>query len=73
MPGALVCSYAFMLPVATPPNAMVFAAAEGKIKTAEMFAVGLVMNAACVATTAAAVKFWAPVVFHGFGDEIHTP
>ena len=34
LPAAVTCSYAFMLPVATPPNAIVFAAA--KMRPADM-------------------------------------
>ncbi|MGV7963069.1 DASS family sodium-coupled anion symporter [Photorhabdus tasmaniensis] len=40
-------SCAFMLPVATPPNAIVFG--SGYIKQAEMVRVGIVLNIACVA------------------------
>ncbi len=40
--GTISASCAFMLPVATPPNVIVFAA--GGIKTAEMVRTGLVLN-----------------------------
>ncbi|WP_445375514.1 SLC13 family permease [Photorhabdus tasmaniensis] len=40
-------SCAFMLPVATPPNAIVFG--SGYIKQVEMVRVGIVLNMACVA------------------------
>ncbi|KAA0189196.1 hypothetical protein HAZT_HAZT002835 [Hyalella azteca] len=46
MPPAISCSYAFMLPVATPPNAIVFGAANMKAVT--MLKAGLVMNVICV-------------------------
>ena len=34
IPACLACTYAFMLPVATPPNAVVFS--FGYVKTADM-------------------------------------
>ncbi|MPD00484.1 Solute carrier family 13 member 1 [Portunus trituberculatus] len=34
LPAAVCCSYAFMLPVATPPNAIVFSVAN--MKSSEM-------------------------------------
>ncbi|WP_192811346.1 anion permease, partial [Actinobacillus pleuropneumoniae] len=40
-------SAAFMLPIATPPNAIVFA--TGYIKQSEMVKVGLILNLLCVA------------------------
>ena len=42
---ALAASCAFMLPVATPPNAMVFA--TGKVPQRQMIRVGLVLNLCC--------------------------
>ncbi|KAK2714007.1 Na(+)/citrate cotransporter-like isoform X2 [Artemia franciscana] len=46
LPAAVTCSYAFMLPVATPPNAIVFTA--GKMKAKEMIKTGFMMNIFCV-------------------------
>ena len=42
---ALAASCAFMLPVATPPNAMVYA--TGRVPQRQMLRVGLVLNIVC--------------------------
>jgi sodium-dependent dicarboxylate transporter 2/3/5 len=55
---AVAASCAFMLPVATPPNAIVFA--SGHIKQQEMMRVGIILNIACIgALTLIATLFWA--------------
>ncbi|XP_068207294.1 Na(+)/citrate cotransporter-like [Palaemon carinicauda] len=46
LPATICCSYAFMLPVATPPNAIVYAAAD--MKSSDMMKAGIVMNILCV-------------------------
>ncbi|PFG55999.1 sodium-dependent dicarboxylate transporter 2/3/5 [Vibrio sp. ES.051] len=54
---AVAASCAFMLPVATPPNAIVFG--TGHIKQKEMMRIGLVLNIACIgALTLFAWMFW---------------
>jgi sodium-dependent dicarboxylate transporter 2/3/5 len=47
IPVAVSASAAFMLPVATPPNAIVFA--SGEIRIAEMARAGLMLNLCCIA------------------------
>ena len=42
IPATISCSFAFMLPVATPPNAIIFG--TNRIKIAEMVRVGLWLN-----------------------------
>ncbi|XP_021940049.1 protein I'm not dead yet-like isoform X2 [Zootermopsis nevadensis] len=46
IPATLCCSYAFMLPVATPPNAIVLAASN--MKTTDMMKAGIGMNIICL-------------------------
>lgn len=52
-PVALASSGAFMLPMATPPNAIVFS--SGRVRMAEMARVGLLLN---LATLAAILLLW---------------
>ncbi|SJN55224.1 Sodium-dependent dicarboxylate transporter SdcS [Vibrio ruber DSM 16370] len=54
---AVAASCAFMLPVATPPNAIVFA--SGHIRQSEMMRAGIYLNIACIILlTLIAVFFW---------------
>jgi sodium-dependent dicarboxylate transporter 2/3/5 len=42
IPATMAASCAFMLPVATPPNAIVYA--SGRVKLSKMFTTGIWMN-----------------------------
>ncbi|MAK55107.1 MAG: Anion transporter [Pusillimonas sp.] len=53
---ALSASCAFMLPVATPPNALVFA--TERVSQLTMMRCGLVLNVMCIGVLAAIVYFW---------------
>ncbi len=52
---AVAASCAFMLPVATPPNAVVFG--TGQVAPATMMRCGLVLNIACIGAVTAAAAF----------------
>ena len=61
IPVTLASSCAFMLPMATPPNAIVFA--SGHIKVAEMAKVGIILNVVSVLLLIALFYFVVPLMF----------
>lgn len=61
IPVTIASSCAFMLPMATPPNAIVFA--SGYVKVNEMARVGIVLNLISVALLILVFKFFVPLVF----------
>ncbi|XP_027622783.1 solute carrier family 13 member 5 isoform X2 [Tupaia chinensis] len=61
LPCTLSASFAFMLPVATPPNAIVFA--YGHLKVADMVKTGVFMNIIGILCVFLAVNTWGRVLF----------
>lgn len=61
LPAAVCCSYAFMLPVATPPNAIVFSVAN--MKSSEMMKAGIMMNIVCVLVLNVMINTLGVVIF----------
>jgi solute carrier family 13 (sodium-dependent dicarboxylate transporter), member 2/3/5 len=65
VPVAIAASCAFMMPVATPPNAIVYA--SGRITVPQMAKAGLLLNVACTLVIGAAV-YWAAEALLGLPD-----
>ncbi|MDF1657633.1 MAG: SLC13 family permease [Verrucomicrobiales bacterium] len=61
IPAAVAASCAFMMPVATPPNAIVFA--SGKIRIAQMVKAGIIINLIGIATVTLFFLLLGPAVF----------
>lgn len=61
IPVTMASSCAFMLPMATPPNAIVFA--SGFIKVSEMARVGIILNIIAVVLLIMVFKFFVPIIF----------
>ncbi|PID14000.1 anion transporter [Sporosarcina sp. P34] len=56
-------TFAFMFPVAAPPNAIVFA--TGYIKMSAMAKTGIWLNLACIIFSIIIVSFFVPIIFGG--------
>ncbi|XP_028274539.1 solute carrier family 13 member 5 [Parambassis ranga] len=61
VPCTLSASFAFMLPVATPPNAIVFS--YGYLKVADMARTGIVMNIIGILCITLAINSWGRAMF----------
>lgn len=61
IPGAITCSFAFMLPVATPPNAIIFG--TNRLRAADMAKTGFLLNLAGVVLITAAVYLWGTLIW----------
>jgi sodium-dependent dicarboxylate transporter 2/3/5 len=59
--ATLAASMAFMLPVSTPPNAIIFAG--GRVKISEMAKTGLLLNISAVIIISTLVYFWGNLIF----------
>nr|XP_057936410.1 Na(+)/citrate cotransporter [Doryrhamphus excisus] len=62
VPCTLSASFAFMLPVATPPNAIVFS--YGYLKVSDMARTGIVMNIIGILCITLAINTWGRAMFH---------
>lgn len=65
IPATMSASMAFMLPVATPPNAIIFG--TGRIAVGQMARTGLLINIIAAVIVTLMMYFWGDVVF-----DIHT-
>uniref|UniRef100_A0A671U6T0 Solute carrier family 13 member 3 n=1 Tax=Sparus aurata TaxID=8175 RepID=A0A671U6T0_SPAAU len=61
IPATVGCSYAFMLPVSTPPNSIAFA--SGHLMVKDMVKTGFVMNILGVLSVALAMNTWGVAMF----------
>ncbi len=61
VPATLSASMAFMLPVATPPNAIIFG--TGRVSVRQMAATGLIINIAGAVISTLMMYFWGAKVF----------
>jgi sodium-dependent dicarboxylate transporter 2/3/5 len=62
IPVTLAASCAFMLPMSTPPNAIVFA--SGHLKVSQMVRVGLILNIITILMVGVLSKWILPILFN---------
>jgi sodium-dependent dicarboxylate transporter 2/3/5 len=61
IPATLAASMAFMLPVATPPNAIIFG--TNRIRIIDMVKTGFMLNIISIIIITLVMYFWGTVVF----------
>uniref|UniRef100_A0A3Q3W6M9 Uncharacterized protein n=1 Tax=Mola mola TaxID=94237 RepID=A0A3Q3W6M9_MOLML len=61
IPATIGCSYAFMLPVSTPPNSIAFA--SGHLMVKDMVKTGIVMNILGILVVSLAMNTWGVAMF----------
>jgi sodium-dependent dicarboxylate transporter 2/3/5 len=61
VPATMAASLAFMLPVATPPNAIIFG--TYRIRIAEMVKAGILLNITGILIATLITYFWGTLVF----------
>jgi len=61
IPVTLAASMAFMMPIATPPNAIVFA--SGKLRIQDMVTTGLIINLFAITIITAITWWWGSILF----------
>ncbi|XP_071179554.1 Na(+)/citrate cotransporter-like [Mytilus edulis] len=62
LPASVACSFAFMLPVATPPNTIAFS--YGYLKVTDMMKVGVFLNFICVIIVTVAINTYGAAFFN---------
>ncbi|MFV0531559.1 MAG: SLC13 family permease [Flavobacteriales bacterium] len=62
VPLTLAASMAFMFPIATPPNAIVFG--SGKVKMKDMIFTGFFLNILAIILITLAAYYWLPIAFN---------
>ena len=63
LPVALAASLGFMLPVATPPNAIIYG--SGEVTSTQMLKAGAVLDIGAILVVYAAVAWLGPLIIHG--------
>ncbi|XP_078411084.1 Na(+)/dicarboxylate cotransporter 3-like [Cetorhinus maximus] len=61
IPGTVSCSFAFMLPIATAPNAIAFS--TGHLQVKDMLKAGLLMNILGIILVNIAINTWGQLIF----------
>ncbi|CAB3401616.1 unnamed protein product [Caenorhabditis bovis] len=62
LPTTVACSFAFMLPISTPPNAIVY---DTRVITMlEMITVGFLLNICCIVITTLNMNTWTMLIFN---------
>ncbi|XP_076022948.1 Na(+)/dicarboxylate cotransporter 3 isoform X1 [Genypterus blacodes] len=71
LPATIGCSYAFMLPVSTPPNSIAFA--SGHLVVKDMVKTGIVMNILGILSISLVINTWGMAMFDlgTFPDWVH--